>query len=159
MNRRAFLKTGSATLIMGAGLAGFSSSCSALGKIYSIPQVSSDGFDVKGNNLYVYLNKVMKQIQTYGAVKFSYIDPDTLKRIKLILIMTQEHYFFAFEDRCTHCGKELEFNNKTDTLNCTGIGYSKFQINGKVLKGPAKERLRMFICSYDENTVVIKLQA
>lgn len=133
-------------------------SCSTISGISNTPSLSPDCFDVINNKLYVYKSKVCNILAINGAVKLSYINPEKLLRVKVILVRTNNNNYFAFENRCTQCNKELEYNIKSNSLNCIGIGHSRYELNGEVLKGPAKERLKTFLCSYDEENIILDLQ-
>lgn len=76
--------------------------------------------------------------------------------MKILLIRKDAEGFTALEPVCTHRGCELI--KRKDFLDCPCHG-SEFDLNGKVLKGPAEEPLRVFRTEFDgKNTVTIFLK-
>jgi nitrite reductase/ring-hydroxylating ferredoxin subunit len=64
---------------------------------------------------------------------------------KEIMVINNNGQLFCLEARCTHAGAPLaEGTIKDDILTCPWHG-SKFKIsNGKVIKGPAKQDLKVY---------------
>lgn len=58
----------------------------------------------------------------------------------LVLVWTTGKGFGAASIACTHRGSEVHFNATEGTLDCPSHG-SRFDQNGKVLQGPAKQPL------------------
>lgn len=75
---------------------------------------------------------------------------------KILLIKKQGNTFTALNPVCTHRGCELI--KRKDFLECPCHG-SEFDLNGKVLKGPADDPLLSFAAEFDgKNTVTIFLK-
>lgn len=64
------------------------------------------------------------------------------------------HQYTALWLECTHQGNEV--NVQGDILSCPGHG-SEFDRKGKVIQGPAKQALRSFQVTSDEQTVFVTL--
>ena|SRR5258708_6322340 len=58
----------------------------------------------------------------------------------LVLVWTTGKGFGAASIACTHRGSEVHFNATDGTLDCPSHG-SRFDQNGKVIQGPAKQPL------------------
>ncbi|MCU0610734.1 MAG: Rieske (2Fe-2S) protein [Candidatus Eisenbacteria bacterium] len=80
----------------------------------------------------------------------------TVKGRTLLLARDSETSVLAFESRCTHKQVTLKFDHKNARLNCPAHG-SRFDLGGKVQKGPAKEHLQAYPAVLKADTIVVTL--
>ncbi len=75
-----------------------------------------------------------------------------------ILVVNLNGQFFCLDARCTHAGAPLgEGDLSGDVLTCPWHG-SRFNIrDGSVIKGPAKQPLRVYRSIIRENAVFVEL--
>ncbi|MBN1426602.1 Rieske (2Fe-2S) protein [Candidatus Fermentibacteria bacterium] len=74
----------------------------------------------------------------------------------LLLVRDSDASVVAFESRCTHKQVTLKYDHKNSRLNCPAHG-SRFDLAGKVQKGPAKEDLRAYGAILEDDAVVVML--
>jgi Rieske Fe-S protein len=58
--------------------------------------------------------------------------------------MHMSREYLAFSDKCDHGGRELNYLVDQSKLQCSSFGHSEYDLDGKVLKGPAKNALPVF---------------
>lgn len=91
-----------------------------------------------------------------GSVKFempqSEEDP-----LKVLVINSGENGLQAFENRCTHGGREIEYRSDESILRCVSFGHSKYDLSGQVTGGPAPAPLKKFKVSQTEDKLIIDL--
>ena len=141
-------------LVVGSG---FLNACSAINGISNTPAASSQCFTVKDDRMFIHLKKTNSLSYSGGTLKLSYIDPGTLARTKVLLIHTGNNQYQAYENKCTQCGGELEYDSTSRIINCVSIARSKFNLKGEVIKGPARENLRLFPTSMEGDEIVLDL--
>ena len=56
---------------------------------------------------------------------------------KIIVLHSDEESYKAFENKCTHMGGQVSYRPKDGFMQCALHG-SRFNIEGRVVKGPAK---------------------
>ena len=91
-----------------------------------------------------------------GAVKLS-VYFDSGDKLKVIVVNTGGNQFRAFADECTHGGNELNYDHERRRLRCSSLGRSEFDLEGNVLKGPAKEFLRTYPVDKEAGFLVVTL--
>lgn len=74
----------------------------------------------------------------------------------LLLARVAETSVLAFESRCTHKQVTLKYDHKNARLNCPAHG-SRFDLEGKATKGPAKESLQTYQASLTADAFVVML--
>ncbi len=73
---------------------------------------------------------------------------------KVVVVRTGETDFKAFSAVCTHKGGPIKYDEKTQQLFCPWHN-SRFDTDGKVVKGPAKQPLATYMT---EKAVVVALK-
>ena len=63
----------------------------------------------------------------------------------------------GLHSKCTHQNCPLEYNAKSAKLDCTCHG-SSFDLNGKVLKGPAAKNLKSYPIAVEGERLVITIE-
>ncbi|MFC1747059.1 ubiquinol-cytochrome c reductase iron-sulfur subunit [Candidatus Neomarinimicrobiota bacterium] len=74
----------------------------------------------------------------------------------ILLLHTAERGYTAFANRCTHFGEELVYNPKEKCIECS-IETSEFDLQGKVLRGPAQSHLLAYPCLLNGEEIIIQL--
>jgi nitrite reductase/ring-hydroxylating ferredoxin subunit len=72
-----------------------------------------------------------------------------IKGRELLLIRDSDGSVRALTPHCTHKRHPLVYNPKTRTVECHGHG-SRFSLDGKAVKGPARDPLRRFGARLDK---------
>jgi Rieske Fe-S protein len=75
---------------------------------------------------------------------------------KILVIRTGETEFKAISAKCTHSGGPVKYNSESKKASC-GWHDSVFELDGKVVSGPAKSALAVFVAESKENSVVVKV--
>ncbi len=90
-------------------------------------------------------NSSFADLKTVGA--FDYKD-------NVIIIHPSENQYVALSSICTHQGCTVAYNASTNELPCPCHG-SRFNINGKVLNGPAQRDLKKYTVKVDGSELII----
>ncbi len=73
---------------------------------------------------------------------------------KIVVVRTAEMTFSAYSAICPHKGGPIKYDEKTQQLFCPWHN-SRFDLQGQVVKGPAKQPLTNFAA---ENAIVVELK-
>ena len=80
----------------------------------------------------------------------------TVEGRTLLLVRNSETAVLAFESRCTHKQVTLKYDHKHGRLNCPAHG-SRFDLSGKVLRGPAKDHISTYHATLKGDAVLVAL--
>ena len=147
MQRRTFLKT------TGAGIACACLACTDVAKSVEGFMASPnppDSFRVEGNKLIIDLSKHPKLKETGGWASFE------ADKKKVIVLHPAEQDYKALANKCTHKGSTLNYKPKDGFIQCPLHG-SRFDIEGKVLKGPAAQPLTGYKTTLDKDQLTVDL--
>ncbi len=75
---------------------------------------------------------------------------------KIIVLHPDENSYKAFENKCTHMGGQVAYSHKDGFMQCALHG-SRFDTEGRVVKGPADKPLTEFRTSLDKNRLTVYL--
>jgi Rieske Fe-S protein len=75
---------------------------------------------------------------------------------EVLLIRTAASEVRGLCPKCTHQSCDVRYNPKTSKLDCTCHG-SSFDLNGKVLKGPAAKDLKTYATSLKDGRIIISV--
>ncbi len=75
---------------------------------------------------------------------------------KIIVVHPADHAPYAVSAICTHMGCTVKYDKATGQLACPCHG-SRFALDGSVIRGPAKQPLRRYDVTLDNDRVLIKL--
>ncbi len=130
-SRRSFIKK--TVGILGAGWVVFKSQL-ALAKKLAVP-----------------LEKVpaLKKVGGWAKVK--------LAGKEVLFVRDGDKSIKATTSKCTHQNCPLTYNAKTAKLDCSCHG-SSFDLNGKVLKGPANKNLETYSTILQDGRIIIKVE-
>lgn len=136
VNRREFIKLAGATaacMCAGVGI------CGCAGEATSdTPSAPVGSFRVQDGFVTITLSRAEALTPVGGAVKLAPSAGGSERRI--IVVHSAYCEYRAFSDSCTHNGKELNYLHEDGKLACCGRS-SQFDLEGKVLRGPAETSL------------------
>ncbi len=75
-----------------------------------------------------------------------------------VLVRLQSGEYEALSAKCTHLGCTVDFDRTKDFFFCNCHG-SQFDINGKVLKGPATKPLPQYLVSVADNNIYVSVRS
>ncbi len=105
---------------------------------------------VEDSKLVIDLNKHPKLKEVGG---FETVQAD---RRKIIVIHPDEKGYKAFENKCTHLGGQVAYRHKDGFMQCALHG-SRFDTEGRVVKGPAEKPLTELRTSLDKDLLTVYL--
>ena len=76
---------------------------------------------------------------------------------RILVVRGNDGQFHAFENRCTHKGSRLDPVGPDEPLQCCSVGQSTFDLDGKVISGPAKETLSILQVEIETDRVIVFL--
>ena len=76
---------------------------------------------------------------------------------KPILIVNVAGDYLAFSNSCRHLGRKLDLVPGKNRLRCCSLMHSEYDLDGQVVKGPAKEPVKKYEVSQREGNLVISL--
>ena len=68
----------------------------------------------------------------------------------------ENQVYRAFADRCTHNGKELDYDHERQEIRCVSR-KSRFDLEGHLLKGPATGGLAAYSLQQHDDQLVIDI--
>ncbi len=156
MKRRTFItKTGAvaaAACTCGIGM----NSCSMITGISNTSEASQDSFQIEGQQIVLDLEKIPELAETGSSVKLRH-DQEPDEPLKVLIIKTGENEYLAFENRCTHAGREIAYDPDLERLRCVSFSHSKYDIQGGVTDGPAHGPLKVYQTSIAGKNLVIDI--
>jgi Rieske Fe-S protein len=103
-----------------------------------------------GKKLSVDLDKVPKLKAIGGQITIKLLHEDVL------LIRDSEKTVLAFNAHCTHKACIVKYIEKDKRIECPCHG-SQYDLNGKVLKGPAPRSLQSHSVEFDGNQIIVEI--
>lgn len=153
MKRNEFIKTGSALVVCSCCGSVVLNGCKAISGNSDTVVIPDHSYSVDGNTLRVTLDQIPLLKEVGSAIQLDVVSKDR----NLIIIHESINEYKTFEDKCTHGGRELEYQNDDHVLRCVSIGHSQFDTNGHVIKGPAEDDIMSFPTLLDNNELFIEL--
>jgi nitrite reductase/ring-hydroxylating ferredoxin subunit len=142
INRREFIKlTGATALCTCAGAAGLCG-CSNSGDATNIPLAPPGCCRREGDLVLVSLAAAGPLDPVGGAVRVI-LGGDEDTELRMVVVHAEGETYRAFADQCTHNGKELNYLPEAQKLQCRS-GRAQFDLDGKVLRGPAERALQVY---------------
>lgn len=118
-------------------------------------QPLDDGlWQVEGDKITVKLSQVKELSQAGSAVYLK----GSLKPPVLIL-RGEDNAYYAYASRCTHGGRKLDPGKNAGTLRCCSLNHSTFDLEGKPLSGPAKDKLTKYDAKVSGKDLLITIKA
>ena len=104
------------------------------------PEIPPASFTVQGAVLIIDLKRAPVLRKPGGAVRVV----DLERKVNLIVVHSTRNRFAALDRSCTHGGAQVVYNSHNQTVQCTSWGHSEFALDGAMLGGSAKWRLRAY---------------
>ncbi len=106
-----------------------------LGKPQTAPPQDADCWRVEDGKVSIELERAPELSEEYGAIRLE--GPDLPRPV--LVMRDGKGAYRAFQNRCTHGGRRLDPVPGTETLCCCSMGRSRFDYDGKVVSGAAKD--------------------
>jgi Rieske Fe-S protein len=141
IQRRTFLKKTGATLAC---------VCLACGEALEAAEKNITQYAVEDSKLVIDLGQHPDLKEVGGS--------ETLRadKKKIIVLHPDEKNYKAFENKCTHMGGQISYRPKDGFMLCALHG-SRFDTEGRVVKGPAAKPLTEFRTSLDKDQLTVYL--
>lgn len=152
MDRRDFVKKiGVGSVIACVSVSGLNS-CRILSGAAKTPEIPPEALAFSNGKIIIQLGKVPELKKAGAAYKLV-----TPSERKLIIVHSNDEWapYKVLENNCSHGINELELAD--DILRCPGCGHSQFDLEGQVLKGPAKAKIQSFPVNIDGDKITIDL--
>lgn len=109
---------------------------------------------LEGGRLTIELRRAPELDVSYGAIN---LEGKGLPS-RVLVMRDGEGMYRAFANQCTHGGRCLDPVGGTATLSCCSLGQSRFDYDGKVLSGSAKEKLQVYGVTMEDGRLLIDFQ-
>ncbi|MDV2988881.1 MAG: Rieske (2Fe-2S) protein [Dehalogenimonas sp.] len=76
---------------------------------------------------------------------------------KPILVIHTGDEYRAYTNRCKHMGRKIDLVPGENKLRCCSLGHSEYDLDGKILKGPAKESINKYKVRTKDGLLIIDL--
>jgi nitrite reductase/ring-hydroxylating ferredoxin subunit len=110
---------------------------------------------LEDDQLVLTLSEVSSLEEVGGAVKLRSLQEDG-KELAIIVLHAAADDYRAFEDRCTHNGKELDYSPSQAELMCLSRG-SRFDLEGEVIQGRADSPLSRYALRREGDELILDL--
>ncbi|MBN1681483.1 MAG: Rieske (2Fe-2S) protein [Anaerolineae bacterium] len=112
---------------------------------------NKDAWDYTDNTLTLALSEVPDLAEPSSAVR---LESDELPEPLLIVRAANDDYY-VFVNKCTHGDRKMDLAD--GKLRCVSMSHSKFDLEGDVLSGPAKDRLTTYEVVVSDEQLIITL--
>ncbi len=153
VNRKEFLKVSGAAAACACAGVSFNG-CSMITGVSGTPAAPEGSWSVEGKRLIVDTAKIPGLAADGGSVKLKTGEGETAAKV---IILRNDGSYLAYEDRCTHGQRELEFAHAEKKLCCVSFGQSEFDLDGNALAGPAEGLLKRYRLSMEGSKLKIDL--
>jgi nitrite reductase/ring-hydroxylating ferredoxin subunit len=117
-------------------------------------ELDSPSWRMDGGRVVVKLEDAPELNEKDGAVFFK--GGELAKPI--LLVRVDDDSILAFANRCSHLlGRKVDPMPGKSRLRCCSLGHSEYGYDGKVLKGPANEPLKMYAAEINNGEIVVTL--
>jgi nitrite reductase/ring-hydroxylating ferredoxin subunit len=125
---------------------------SILGKCETKP-LDQQSWKHEGSTVRVNLGLASELSRPNGAV---YLEGQGLDA-PVLVVRTQDDRYLAFANKCPHGGRKMDPVPGEAVLKCCSIGHSRFDYDGNLIKGPAKESITRYETELGDGDLLIKL--
>ncbi|HBY60802.1 MAG TPA: hypothetical protein DEH78_13350 [Solibacterales bacterium] len=119
-----------------------------------VDEVPLSSVSVEGSLVTVDLNRVRWLTKAGSAAKI--VDP--AHALNLVIAHVTKGHYVALHRKCTHGGGPVAYSHKRKSVMCTCWGHSEFDLQGRVLGGPAKRPLPVFPARLAGRRLEIRLE-
>lgn len=82
---------------------------------------------------------------------------DKSRSLHLIVVHPEKRRYCVLSRLCTHGGQVVSYNRLRGVLQCNNFNHSIFDLNGRVLKGPAERPLVSYPFVFVADALVVSL--
>jgi len=120
----------------------------------STPDLEPESLRVHQDHLEIDLTKARSLCDVGSAAWIT----DEGKSLKLIIVRAGETEYSVLSRLCTHGGQTISYNRHRRLLQCNNFNHSNFDLQGRVVKGPAERPLASYPVRLVEDTLVVMLE-
>lgn len=117
------------------------------------PKLEPDSYSVQGNKVYIQLEKALIIREPGYAAELDLPN----QSVQMILVHKAKEEYYALSKFCTHANRNVGYIPEREVLQCTNFSHATFDLQGNVLKGPAKKPLKSYAVRQSKNQLVISL--
>jgi Rieske Fe-S protein len=127
--------------------------CSASGpaRCCSVPDIPQSSVQFENGLIRIDLTQAPDLLRKGTSAKIV----EEQRSVNIIVAHVEKKRYVALDRRCTHSSGLLTYVHKLRLLHCTCWGHSQFALDGAVMAGPAKKKLRTYGVRLDGNTLTI----
>jgi hypothetical protein len=144
-------------VLRAGALAGAGCVCCAAGQTPQLccitPEIEPDCVRFESPGLRIDLDKAPSLRQTGSSVNVI----DASRGLDLILIHAEPARYCTLSGLCTHYPRPLTYLPSRRILQCNNFNHSTFDLEGKVVKGPAVKPIRAFRTTREGRTLLVEL--
>lgn len=108
------------------------------------PSIPAKWLEIKSDRVVIQVENVKALHAVGSAAKFDH----PRRKERIIVVRSTAEQFVALSALCTHRGKALEYEAKSQQLRCINFGHSRFGLDGTPLEGPARAALHVYRTLY-----------
>ena len=153
INRREFIKLTGATALCTCAGAAMLCGCSNSGGVSNIPLAPQGCYRREGDLIFISLGAAGPLNPEGGAVRVIFGGGEDAE-LRMVIVHAGMETYRALADRCTHNGKELDYLPEAQKLQCRS-GRAQFDLDGRVLRGPAERAPQVYPTRREGNQLVI----
>ena len=154
MERRKFIKTSGTLIACTCAVGGFNA-CKAMSGVSKTPLAAESSYSYSEGKLTLDLTKNPELTKAGGSIKLEFEAKKELQ--KLLVANAGDQKYLVFTNKCTHGQREIEYLHDDNKLQCVSFGHSQYNVDGKVIKGPAPEALKKYEVETENNMLFIKV--
>jgi cytochrome b6-f complex iron-sulfur subunit len=155
LNRREFITIGTAAAACTCAGTGFNG-CKMISGTSDTPEAPEKSYKYENHNIIIDLKRVSALKKTGSSIKLAVENGS--EKWKLLVICLGKNKYRAFENRCTHGKREIEYDHGKKQLQCVSFGHSKFDLDGKVAEGPAEKPVIVYPSVLEGDQLVIAVR-
>jgi len=116
--------------------------------------LDNDKWCIKDDKIKLKVSDVPELAETGGAVYLT--SPDI--GIPVLVLKSQKGEYLAFANHCQHLlGRRLDPVPGEDKLRCCSLLHSEYDLDGKVVKGPANKPVKKYKAELDGDILTITI--
>lgn len=117
------------------------------------PVLEESAYAVLGKKIKVDLDKA-KYLTANGDAALL---KDPQRQLNLVIIRLGRNKYKVLTASCTHAGRPLAYNRHRKILQCVNFHHSIFDLDGKVVKGPAPDPIKAHTAQVNKGFLTIEL--
>ncbi|MBD3275878.1 MAG: Rieske 2Fe-2S domain-containing protein [Candidatus Marinimicrobia bacterium] len=117
------------------------------------PKLEPDSYFIQENKVVIHLDKAFTLQEPGHAAELDLPEHS----VQIILVHKSKNQYYALSKLCTHAYRNVGYIHEREVLQCTNFSHATFDLQGKVLKGPAKKPLKSYTIRQFENRLIISI--